>query len=226
LRLAQGRVDAAMTAIRGMADEALAPGPRAIVLDAYVEIAIAADDAASARGAAAELAEIATRRSVPFLRALSARASGAVLLAEGDARGAVSGLRQSLDLWRELEAPYEAARARASIGLALRRLGDEESAAAELNASRQAFERLGAAADLARVDTLLERRERPAAGPLTGREVEVLRLVASGKSNREIAGSLRISEKTVARHLSNIFTKLDLPSRTAAAAYAYDNDLV
>ena len=226
LRLAQGRVEAAYAEIRRMAEEVREPAPRARVLEAYVEIALAAKDVAAARNAAGELSEIATRLDIPFLRALSSRNSGAVLLAESKAREALAEFRQSCRLWCELEVPYEAARVRLLMALANRTLGDEEDALQELTAARQTFQRLGARIDLSRVESLLAKGSGKAAGPLTAREVQVLRLVAAGMTNRGIAGKLKISEKTVARHLSNIFTKLDLSSRTGAAAYAYEHNLV
>jgi DNA-binding CsgD family transcriptional regulator len=226
LRLAQGQVEAANTAIRRLAEEIHEPGPRAKVLDAYVEIVLAAGDVAVARAAADELSEIAARQGIQFLRGLSSRSSGAVLLAEGKAREALAELRLSWSIWCELEAPYEASRVRFLIALACRRLGDEENASLELRAARQTFERLGAVGDLSRLEALLPQGKRKGAGPLTEREVQVLKLVASGMTNRGIAGKLFISEKTVARHLSNIFTKLDLSSRTAATAYAYHHNLV
>jgi DNA-binding NarL/FixJ family response regulator len=225
LRLAQGRVEAANAAIRRMAEEVQQPGPRARVLDAYVEIVLAAGDLAAARAAANELASIAARNDIPFLRALCYRSSGAVLAAEGNALEALEELRKSLIVWRELQAPYEAARVRFLMALAYRKLGDEENALLELNEVRQAFKRLGATAEVSRVDLLLKDTAK-GTGPLTQREMQVLKLVASGMTNREIADKLFISEKTVARHLSNIFTKLDLSSRTAATAYAYDHKLV
>jgi ATP/maltotriose-dependent transcriptional regulator MalT len=226
LRFAQGRIDAANAAIRRMADEEMELGPRARILDAYVEIVLAAKDVLAARAAAEELVAIAARQDVAFFRALSLRAAGAVLLAEGKARTAMAELRRSWDHWSELQVPYEAARVRVLVGLASRELGDEENACLELTAARQVFQSLGATVDLSHVETLLSKTPACDAGPLTDREVQVLRLVASGMTNRGIAGKLQISEKTVARHVSNIFTKLDLSSRTAAAAYAYDHNLV
>jgi DNA-binding NarL/FixJ family response regulator len=226
LRFAQGRIDAANAAIRRMADEEVERGPRARILDSYVEITLAAKDIPAARAAAEELAAIAVRQDVAFFRALSLRAAGAVLLAEGNGRAAMAELRRSWDHWSELQVPYEAARVRVLVGLASRALGDEENASLELTAARQVFQSLGAAADLSHAEALLSKTPACATGPLTEREVQVLRLVASGMTNRGIAGKLNISEKTVARHVSNIFTKLDLSSRTAAAAYAYDHNLV
>ena len=143
-------------------------------------------------------------------------------LAAGQASDAFTQLTRSWSLWREFPAPYEAARAQVLIAQACQHMGDEENALLELRAACDTFRRLGAQVDLSHAETLLAKPTIQPAGPLTEREVEVLKLVASGMTNRAIAGTLRISEKTVARHLSNIFTKLDLPSRTAAAAYAYE----
>ena len=153
-------------------------------------------------------------------------ASGAIALAEGDPASAMAQLRDACAIWRELEAPYELARARELTGLAYRQLGDEEGAQLELEAASDTYERLGARPDAARVASLASTPSPDVHGPLTGREVEVLRLIAAGKTNRAIATELTISEKTVARHVSNILTKLDLPSRSAATAYAYSRNLV
>ena len=226
LRLAQGQVEGANAAIRRLAGEDRETGSRAKILDAYVEIVLAGGDVASARVASDELKEIATQHGIPFLQALASRAVGAVLLAEGKARDALEELRQSWTLWCKLQAPYDAARVRLLIAKACRSLADEENALLELQAAQQAFEELGAAADLAQVKALLVNDIPKATGPLTERELEVLRLVASGLTNRGIAEKLFISEKTVARHVSNIFTKLDLGSRSAATAFAYDHNLV
>jgi ATP/maltotriose-dependent transcriptional regulator MalT len=226
LRLAQGQVQAACAAIRRMKEEIQEPGPRARVLDACVEIALANSDLKSARDACDELAEIAARTGIAFLRALSTRASGAVRLAENDAGGALSELRQSWSLWCELHAPYEASRVRTLIAQACRELGDEENAIQELTAAKEMFEQLGATVDLSRAEALLTKERVQTPGPLTQRELEVLRLIASGLTNRGIGKKLFISEKTVARHVSNIFTKLDLYSRAAATAYAYEHKLV
>jgi DNA-binding NarL/FixJ family response regulator len=129
-------------------------------------------------------------------------------------------------MWQQLDAPYEAARARVVVALACRALGDEDAARMELDAARQVFERLSAGPDLARVEALTGATRSRAGHGLTAREVEVLRLVATGRTNRAIAAELFLSEKTVARHLSNIFTKLGVSSRSAATAYAYRHDLV
>jgi DNA-binding CsgD family transcriptional regulator len=161
-----------------------------------------------------------------MLRALASHAQGAVLLVEGDARAALGALRRARAAWQELEAPYEAARVRVLIGLACGALGDQDTAGMELDAARWSFQQLGAAPDLARVEALSRKAPARAAGGLTAREVEVLRLVAAGKTNRAVAADLFLSEKTVARHVSNIFTKLGLSSRSAATAYAYEHDIL
>ena len=226
LRLAQGQIDAARAAIRRVLDEAKDRRTRAVALGPSVEIMLAAGDVAAARAAATELQEIAAHLDAPLLRAMSAHATGAVQLASGDARAALGTLRQAWSTWLELDAPYEAARVRVLIGLACRELGDDDATALELDQARQAFQRLGAAPDLTRVDSLGRLAPTERAGGLTAREVQVLRLVAAGKTNRAIATALSISEKTVARHISNMFTKLGLSSRAAATAYAYQHDLV
>ena len=226
LRLGQGQVDAAQAAIRRLVDEAQARMTRSRVLPAAVEIMSAAGDIVAARAAADELTRIAVDVDVPLLRALSAHAEGIVLLNEGDTRSALATLRDALRAWQELEAPYEAARSRALIGLACRELGDEDAAEMELEAARSTFQELGAMPDLARAQSLSRKTESRPAGGLTARELDVLRLVATGKTNRAVAADLSVSEKTVARHVSNIFSKLGLSSRAAATAYAYEHDLV
>jgi DNA-binding CsgD family transcriptional regulator len=223
LRLAQGQLEAANAAILRVAEEARGSMSRARVLDAYVEIVLAVNDVAAARVAADELSEITEQYRAPLLVALSSRAVGAVLLAEQDAKRALAHLRQSWTTWCDLVAPFEASRTGVLTALACRELGDEDAAKAELTAAREVFERLGALPDLARTEALLLTRS---VGGLTSREVEVLRLIARGLTNRAIAEKLHISEKTVARHVSNIFLKLDLSSRSAATAYAYQHDLV
>jgi DNA-binding CsgD family transcriptional regulator/tetratricopeptide (TPR) repeat protein len=223
LRLAQGRVDAAMAAIRTALDEAPNRIARSELLAAYIDTSLAAADVQSARAAADELAEIADDLDAPLLQAIAGGATGAVLFAEGELRGALTALRRAWAAWRELEAPYEAGRVRVLVGLVCRALHDEDTAAMELDAARQVFTQLGAAPDLARVDGYTGERPVLDASGLSPREVEVLRLVAAGKTNHAIATELFLSERTVERHVSNILTKLDVGSRTAAAAYAFEH---
>jgi DNA-binding CsgD family transcriptional regulator len=225
LRLAQGRIDVAAAAIRRVLEETQDPPGRARMLPAHVEIMLAAKDLPSARTSAEELGAIAADVRSPYLEAVAAHALGSVLLTEGNVRQALTALRTACSAWRDLDAPFEAARVRVLIGLACRALGDEGTAGMELDAARTAFEELGAIPDVERVLDLTDRSTgRP--GGLSPREVEVLRFVAAGRTNRQIASELVLSEKTVARHVSNIFAKLGVPSRAAATAYAYENDLV
>jgi DNA-binding NarL/FixJ family response regulator len=225
LRLAQGQIPFAEAAIRREVDEArdLVTGSR--LLAAHVEVMLAVNDIGAARAAADQLSKFAAELDAPFLHAVSATAAGATFLGEGDPRNALEALRRALNGWRELEAPYEAARVRVLIGIACRKLGDEDTAEMELDAARSVFRQLGAVPDLVHVEELSPRVTAGMSG-LTGREVEVVRLVAAGKTNKTIAAELFISEKTVARHVSNIYVKLGLSSRSAATAYAYEHDLV
>ncbi len=226
LRLDEGRVEDAEAAIRRVVEEPEEDRVRrGQALAAYVEIVLAVDDVDSARVAADELKEIAADFDTPYLRAVAASARGAVDLAAGDARAACGLLRRAWRQWQEVDAPYEAARVRLLMAQAYRRLGDHDTADMELDAARRIFEDLGATAVLTRMEQ--PGSSRPAAvGGLSPREAEVLRLVATGVTNRQVADSLVISEKTVARHLSNIFIKLGLSSRAAATAYAYEHDLL
>jgi DNA-binding CsgD family transcriptional regulator len=227
LRLAQGSVDAAVAAVRRMVEESRGRLTRPVILAAAVEIQLAAGDVEAARTAVHELVEVADVVDTPLVRAVADYAAGAVLLADDDAAAALPALRRACAGWRQLDMPYDAARARVQIAVACRALGDSDAADLELDAARVTFERLGARPDLARVAELTRSPRSP--GPssvLTAREREVLRLVAAGHTNREIATALGISEHTVARHLQNIFAKLTLPSRAAATAYAYEHGLI
>ena len=226
LRLAEGRVDASMAAIRRVLQEAEDPISRSRVLGPYVEIALAAGEVQAAKEAAEELSAIAGELGSTLLHAVAEYAIGTVVLAETEAQDALAVLRRAWKRWRDLEAPYEAARVRIPIALACRALGDDDGAEMELDAARSVFEGLAASPDLGRVVELSQVAALRAAGDLTQREVEVLSLIATGKTNRAIATELVISEKTVASHVSHIFTKLGLTSRAAATAYAYEHDLV
>jgi DNA-binding CsgD family transcriptional regulator len=219
LRLAQRRPKAASAAIRRALDEAAGDIDRAGLLEPHVEIALALGDNDTAHEAADALARVAVVAEAPLLTAIARRAEAAVLLAEGDARAALPALREATTAWEQLDAPYEMARVRMGIGLALRQLGDADSAELEFEAARRVFRDLGAAPDLARLESATGSPARRSDG-LSVREVEVLRLLAEGKTNRTIAADLGISERTVDRHVSNIFTKLDVSSRSAATAYA------
>jgi DNA-binding CsgD family transcriptional regulator len=226
LRLAQGQTGAARAAIRRALDEGGDGGDRASLLAAAVDILLAAGDIPAARAAAGELATLAAGTGTPLVGAMAAYAGGAVRCAEGDPSGSLVELRRAWRWWQELSAPYEAARVRVLLGVACRAAGDEDGAQLEFDAAATVFAELGAGPDLARVAVLSTQAGPAAASALTARELEVLRLVAAGKSNRAVAADLFLSEKTVARHVSNILGKLELPSRSAATAYAFTHGLV
>ncbi|MGH3330663.1 MAG: LuxR C-terminal-related transcriptional regulator, partial [Nocardioidaceae bacterium] len=205
MRLAQGKLDAAAAAIRRAMAESPRGLPRVAMLPAYVEIMLAVGDVDAARAACRELDEIATLQGSEAITAMSWHARGALSLAEGDAPAALTALRRSWKAWQEVEAPYEAARSRTLLGRACRLLGDEDSAELELLAARDTFTALGARTDLAALEPLSEVNDSGDVHVLSPRESQVLRLVATGQSNREIAATLFISRHTVARHLQNIF---------------------
>lgn len=231
LRLAKGEGKAAAASISRIKNEAgnqQGPGAGAQqikILGPFVEIMLATDDLQPASAAAEELAAIAAEMNAPFLKATAAQMTGAVLLASGKPQEALASLREAWTLWQSLEAPFESARARVLIGRACEQLGDRDTAEMHISAATSAFERLGAALELARLKGVGKRGDGGAAG-LSGRERQVLSLVASGQTNRQIAAELGISEHTVARHISNIFNKIGVTSRTAASAFAFENDLV
>jgi len=226
LRLSQGQTEAADTSIRLALHETRGGRSRVFLLSAAVEIMLATNDIPGARTACDELAQRADQFGVPFLRALAAQARGAVGLAEAQPLAALEVLSEAMGLWHQLDAPFELAQVRALIGAAHRSLGDDEGARLEFEAAHETFENLGATPAAARVAVHLAPPASDSSTGLTGREIEVLRLIATGVTNRTIAARLSISEKTVARHVSNIFTKLDLSSRAAATAYAYEHKLL
>jgi ATP/maltotriose-dependent transcriptional regulator MalT len=224
LRLAQGDVGAARAAIDRMLAERSNPLSRAELLPAAVEIRIAAGDVAAAARAASELDTVAAALGMPLLAAAAARAAGSVALEGGDPPVALRWLRASCEQYQELRMPYEVACTRVELARACALLGDGASASLELELARTAFQSLGVERDLTLRTAAVQRRPRRD-DRLTGREQEVLQLVATGMTNRDIAGTLIISEHTVARHLQNIFAKLGVSSRTAAAAYAFEERL-
>lgn len=225
LRLRQGHVDTAMQGLRRAVAEATRAPARARLLPSMVTVALAAGEVAAAEQALTELDELTQTLGSSALDAEHARAQGEVELAAGRPEAALPHLRRSADTWRGLSAPYETARTGVLIARACRALGDEEGARLELESTRELFTELGAGPDLRQVDSLLT-PDRPARGGLSEREIEVLRLVAAGMTNREIATRLYISERTVHRHISNIFGRIGVSSRAAAAAYAVQHGLL
>jgi len=226
MRLAQGEGARAAAAIRRALGEARTPLRRAALLPAFVEIALGVGELDDADEASHELEQIAQLRGSDALVAISAHTTGSVALARGDAQAALDALRIAVEAWQQLEAPYEGARSRELVGLACRAIGDEETAGLELSAADAAYAQLGAKIDLARVRSLVGGGGKDHPFSLTERELEVLRLVASGKSNHAIAVELVVSDHTVRRHLQNIFRKIGVSSRTAATAFAFEHNLL
>lgn len=232
LRLAQGRTDAASAAIRRLMLATTDRLQRSRVLPVYVEIMLAARDIEESRRACTELQSLAEAFDTDVLHAAAAQACGAHALAAGDASAAIGPLRRAFELWQRLEAPYDAARVRVLIGRACHALGDDEAGVLESDAARRVFNQLGAQPDIALLDTAhlpasaSDRASLPGPSPLTAREREVLRLIATGCTNKAIAVELSLSERTIDRHVSNILGKLDVRSRAAATAYAYAHRLL
>jgi DNA-binding CsgD family transcriptional regulator len=225
LRLAQGQPGNAADAIRGACKVTAEQWQRMRLLPACVEIFLASGDTEEAAAACRELEELACGLDTEGVSALAAHARGAVDLVEGNAAASLVSLRRAAEIWQKVGAPYLVARVRVQIGLAHRALGNEEGGQLEFEAARATFADLAATSDLRRVDSFLQPPPARVHG-LTARELEVLRLVAAGMTNKAIAGKLFLSERTVHRHVSNIFMKLNVSSRTAATAYAYEHELL
>ncbi|HET7297371.1 MAG TPA: LuxR C-terminal-related transcriptional regulator [Gemmatimonadaceae bacterium] len=226
LRLAQGEIDAAAASIRSVLLDTRTQAARARMLAAAVDILLAAGDVEHARAAATELSTIASAIGASLLNAASAQATGAVLLAEGDVEDAATWLCQASEIWRDLEMPYEEGHTCLLMARVCERRGDQEGQRLDVEAARRLFEQLNAEFCLARIGEQPNRGRSEPAGSLSEREAQVLRLIASGKTNRHIAEELFISEKTVARHVSNIFDKLGVSNRSAATAWAYEHNLI
>jgi len=230
LRLAQGKVEPAASAMRRVVAATSDGLQRTRYLPAHIEVMIAADALDEARAALTDLEATAARYGGEVLEAMAKHARACVALAEGDAQGASEPLRQALQVWQRIGAPYIVARIHVLLARACAMLGDEEGALREYAFARETFEQLGATPDLAQLDALSAGKagaaSKASSHGLSARELQVLRLVAAGKTNRAIAGELCLSEKTVDRHVSNIFGKLGVPSRAAATAFAYEHDLI
>jgi DNA-binding CsgD family transcriptional regulator len=226
LRLAQGRTDVAAAAIRCAAHATTDRMKRMALLPACIEILLAAGEVADARNACQELEEISAGFDSAVPTAIAAQARATVDVAEGDAQSALRRLRLAFEVWQRVGAPYAAARVRVLIGLACRALSDDDGAELEIDAAKAAFARLGAAPDLERIESLTRGLPSARAHGLTSRELQVLRCVASGETNKAIAGRMSLSEKTIERHVSNILVKLHVASRTAATTFAYQHKLL
>ncbi|HKU38449.1 MAG TPA: LuxR C-terminal-related transcriptional regulator, partial [Polyangiales bacterium] len=224
LRLYQGQSDAALHAVRRVLAATTGPLARLRYLPGLCEVAVATGALDDARAGCRELSELAQQLGGDVLAAMAGHAHAALRIAEGEPQAAVEPLRAALAVWQRLPAPYIEARLRVLLARACRALGDDEGASLELAAARKIFESLGAAPDLQRLDA--DGGSPPAAHKLSPRELQVLRLLASGKTNKQIARELGLSERTVDRHVSNILTKIDVSSRAAATAYAYEHRLL
>jgi DNA-binding NarL/FixJ family response regulator len=225
LRLAEGRIAVAAATVRRMLDETHDPPARAAVLAAAVEIALAAGDLDTARSASAELDTLTADTTTPYLEALAANARGAVSVAAGDPSVGLTALRRASAVWRELSMPYEEARCQVLVARGCALAGDHDAAERARAAARRTFEHLGAVLDLTRLDESVPDGQ-TVSTHLTERECEVLRLVAQGRTNRQIGEVLTISEHTAARHVQNIFTKIGVGSRAAATSWAYEHRVV
>jgi len=226
LRLAQGQIERAKSSIDNTLTGTNKLKNKSEVLFAFIEIILADKDTEKARSIMNELKEIARNHEAPLLDALAAQAEGAIFLAEGDPNSALGYLTNARKIWEKLKAPYDAARTRALIAMACRETGDEDTAKMEYEAARWTFQHLKAMPDIARIDTYFQIKNRNTTNGLTQREKQVLQSIADGKSNKTIANELFISERTVERHVSNIFLKLDVSSRSAATAYAFKHQLL
>ena len=226
LRLARGNTQSAQESIRRVLGTTAAGWLRIRFLPAFVEIMLAADARDEARTGVEELSELATQFDIDILSAISAHSRGALLLAENQAEAAVTPLREAFSKWQRAGAPYIAARIRVLLSRAYRTLGDTDGATLEVSAARSVFEELGARSDL---EALGDEGHSIAPSDdhgLSPRELEVLRLIAQGITNKAIAAELGLSVRTIDRHVSNLLTKIDVDSRAAATAYAYENGLV
>ena len=218
LRLAQGRADASAAAIRRLVGATGDRAARGRILPAHFEIMLAIGDLEEAQRACEELEALCTVFETEVVHAQATQARGALCVRSGEAQAALRHLRESFQRWERLAAPYEAARVRVLIAEACAALGDEEASTLERDAARFTFEQLGAKFDLERLDVC--RGSRPDACGLSARELQVLEQIARGRTNKWIARELGLSARTIDRHVSNILTKLQVPSRSAAAVYA------
>jgi DNA-binding CsgD family transcriptional regulator len=223
LRLAQGDVPAASRSICAALAATSELSRRARLLPAHVEIMLVDGQLEVAERSSRELAELAERFDSGALRAAAAQAQGAVRFAQADALGALRMLRDACRMWQRIDAPYPEARTRVLVAQCCKALEDDEGQQLETTAARATFQQLGAQLDLGRLDGTSAAKTWARRRILTARELQVLRLVATGGTNKDIALTLALSEKTIERHVSNICAKLNVSSRTAATAYAYEH---
>jgi DNA-binding CsgD family transcriptional regulator len=227
LRLAEGDIDAASAGVRRALTEVTAKPERLDLLKAAVTIYLQEGKIEAARAAVTEFEEITRELTAPAIEAETSAVRGALALSDGDPGSALPLLRRAVGTWQQQEVPHEVAKLNVLIGQACRALADHDGAQLEFSAARETFERLGARPDLAQLERIVAATGAGSATHgLTRREIEVLCLIARGKANRAIANELHLSERTVHRHVSKIFTKLDVDSRTAAVAYGIKHRIV
>jgi DNA-binding CsgD family transcriptional regulator len=220
VRLAQGRPTAARRAVEAALTATDQPLRRVPLLTAQTTIADHLGDAEQAGRAADELFTIAERFASPGLVAAARQAAGTARLLAGEADRALPLLREAQGRWRDLDVRGEAATVQLAVARALDAVGDADSAERERSLATEVLTGLGIV-----TSTGQSGGRRDTAG-LTPREREVLALVATGDTNAGIASRLVLSERTVERHLSNVFRKLGVSSRTEAARFAFVNGLV
>jgi DNA-binding CsgD family transcriptional regulator/tetratricopeptide (TPR) repeat protein len=226
LRLVEGRIDDAKNSMQLAMGEAKDRKSRSRIIPAYVEVMLASNHVEEACSAANEMVVIADELNAPILHAMAAHAQGAVLLKQNDPHSALNKLRMAETVWKELDAPYDVARTRLLIGMACRLLGDEDTAGMEFEAARSIFHQLNAFPDKKRAEKCIRKKSSGKTHGLTPREIQVVQQIANGKSNKEIGNELFISERTVERHVSNIFAKLNVSSRSSVTAFAFKHQLV
>lgn len=226
LRLAQGKSDAAGISIKNALQETQDAKMRAELLAAEVHILSAARQTREARAAADELNEIAGNFNMPYLYAMSCYVQGTVFFIEGNFRQALDRLQQASKVWNTMDLPYESARVRELKGFVYKALNDVDNSELELEAARWVFEQLRAKPDLERITRLSDKNRVHDLHGLTLRELQVLRHIAAGKTNKSVAEELFISTRTVDRHVSNIFNKLNVSSRAEATAFALKNNIL
>ncbi|GBF17976.1 MULTISPECIES: helix-turn-helix transcriptional regulator [Arenibacter] len=226
LRLVQGQEDSAETSIRNTLQETKDIIRRVELLPAVVRIMISVNQTEEALSATKELCSIAKEFDAPYLYAMSSYCQGSVFFAKGNPQLALEHLQKALKFWKNLHVPYQSAYASELKGLVYRELNDQDNSEVELTAAKWVFEQLKAGPDLERINRLFHTQRHYETHGLTLRELQVMQRVASGKTNKSIAGELFISERTVDRHVSNIFNKLGVSSRVEATTCAIRNNLL
>ena len=232
IELALDEGDAATAlALAERLERATDPYPRLSRVDVLVLLAragLASGRPEVARGAVEQLARLGEMIDTGLVRAAHAAAAGVLAAFDGELEDARRLLEDAADRYGESIAPYERAQTQLALARVLGRLGLTDRAHSEAARAHATFVDLDARRDATAAASLLGSLSRRSAraGPLTNRELEVMSLVAAGRTNGEIAADLVVSEHTVHRHVANILRKLGEPTRAAAAARATRDGLV